>query len=130
MAFIVQAELLKNMGFLSGKTIDEGIRRFVQAKYHLMIGMTQAEQLKREWISVVHTGESRTFTIRGRRIADGVEIILELTERNLSPIMQRILQPVVQLIKKVMRAATPEMAEDLLKNGMILSGDCEIIRNR
>ena len=95
-----------------GKTIDEGIRRFVQAKYHLMIGMTQAE----------HTGESRTFTIRGRRIADGVEIILELTERNLSPIMQRILQPVVQLIKKVMRAATPEMAEDLLKNGMILSG--------
>lgn len=52
---------------------------------------------------------------RGRRIADGVEIILELTERNLSPIMQRILQPVVQLIKKVMRAATPEMAEDLLK---------------
>ena len=23
-----------------GKTIDEGIRRFVQAKYHLMIGMT------------------------------------------------------------------------------------------
>lgn len=73
-----------------GKTIDEGIRRFVQAKYHLMIGMTQAEQLKREWISVVHTGESRTFTIRGRRIADGVEIILELTERNLSPIMQRI----------------------------------------
>lgn len=105
-----------------GKTIDEGIRRFVQAKYHLMIGMTQAEQLKREWISVVHTGESSTFTIRGRRIADGVEIILELTERNLSPIMQRILQPVVQLIKKVMRAATPEMAEDLLKNGMILSG--------
>lgn len=32
------------------------------------------------------------------------------------------MQPVVQLIKKVMRAATPEMAEDLLKNGMILSG--------
>lgn len=105
-----------------GKTIDEGICQFIQAKYHLMIGMEQAERLKQEWVSVMNAGETRTFTIRGRRISDGVEIIVELTERNLSPIMQRILRPVIQLIRKVMRAATPEMAEDLLKNGMILSG--------
>lgn len=105
-----------------GRMIDEGICQFIQEKYHLMIGMDQAEHIKQEWVSVVHGGSSRIFTVRGRRISDGVEIIIELTEQILSPVMQRILHPVIQLLKKVIRSATPEMAEDLLKNGMLLSG--------
>lgn len=105
-----------------GRTIDEGICHFIQKKYNLTIGMDQAEKLKREWVSVMHASRNESFTVRGRRLADGVEVIIELTERTLSPVMQSILQPVVQLMKRVLRSATPEMAEDLIKSGMILAG--------
>ncbi|KXB93466.1 cell shape determining protein, MreB/Mrl family [Veillonellaceae bacterium DNF00626] len=111
----------KSVAF-GGHNIDEEIYRFLQEDYNILVGMEQAERLKREWISVVHTGENRTFTVRGRRMSDGVEIIIELAEHHLLPLMQRILLPVSRLIKNVLQKATPEIAEDLMKNGMVLSG--------
>ena len=111
----------KSVAF-GGHNIDEEIYRFLQEDYNILVGMEQAERLKQEWISVVHTGENRTFTVRGRRMSDGVEIIIELAEHHLLPLMQRILLPVSRLIKNVLQKATPEIAEDLMKNGMVLSG--------
>ena len=40
----------------------------------------------------------------------------------MSSVMQRIMEPVLLLIRRVMSRATPEMADDFLKNGMLLSG--------
>ena len=104
-----------------GVTIDLEITQFLYDKYHLMIGENQAEQLKHEWVSVIHRRENRVFTVRGRRIEDGVEIIVELTDSELAPVMQRNLMPVVKLIKEVLRFSTPDMAEDLIRNGMLIS---------
>ena len=41
--------------------------------------------------------------------------------------MQRILQPVLKLIRRVLREAKPEMAGDLLKNGLLLSGGSALL---
>lgn len=111
----------KSVAF-GGHNIDEEIYRFLQENYHILVGLEQAERLKQEWISVVHRGENRNFTIRGRRMADGVEIIIEVAEHHLYPLLQRILLPVTQAIKSVIQKATPEMGGDLIKNGMVLSG--------
>ena len=52
---------------------------------------------------------------------------MELSARELYPVMQMILTPVVQLIKRVIRSASPEMAEDLLQNGILLSGGTALL---
>jgi rod shape-determining protein MreB len=111
-----------------GHGIDEGIRSYLQETYHMMIGSQEAEEIKREMVSVMKPQEDRTFVVRGRRTHDGVEVVAELSARELYPVMQMLLMPVIQLVKKVLRSASPEMAEDLLRNGLLLSGGSALLK--
>ena len=105
-----------------GHTIDLGICHHVQDRYHMAIGLEQAEKLKREILSLTGEGNDRTFTVRGRRMADGVEVVVELSVQEMSAVMQEIMHPVIDLIHRVLHRAAPEMADDFLKKGMLLSG--------
>lgn len=105
-----------------GHDIDLGICRHIQDRYSMMIGLEQAEKLKSEVLSLTGSGTDNAFTVRGRRLSDGVEVVVEISVDEMSPVMQHIMEPVILLIRRVMRRATPEMADDFLKNGLLLSG--------
>lgn len=107
--------------FWGGRDIDLGICQYIRNKYNVMIIPDAAEKIKKEHISYQSTSEE-PFTVRGRRISDGVEVIIELTPKEMSLLVQRLSQPLVELIRYVMQRVSPEMAEDLLKNGILLSG--------
>lgn len=110
-----------------GHNIDSGIRAYMMEKYRVMIGSEMAETIKQEMASVVKPKEERTINVRGRRAEDGVEVVLMLTSRELYPILQLLLLPVTRLIRRVIRHAQPEMAADLLKNGMLLAGGSALL---
>lgn len=109
-------------------TVDLEICRFLEKKHHLMIIPEQAEQLKSEWASAVRGGEEK-ITIRGRRKEDGVEIIVEVGEHELEAVIQKAIMPVVKLIKDMFCHLTPEMADDLIHNGLLLTGDSMQLAN-
>ena len=110
-----------------GHNIDVGICQYLQDKYNVLIGIEQAEKLKSEVISLTRGGNQDTFTIRGRRISDGVEVVIELSLEELSPVMKQIMKPVVSSVKRARAEAPPEMAGDLLKNGLLLSGGSALL---
>lgn len=110
-----------------GHDIDIGICRHIQDRYSMMIGLEQAEKLKSEVLSLTGSGSGSAFTVRGRRLSDGVEVVVELSIDEMSSVMQNIMQPVLLLIRRVMRRATPEMADDFLKSGMFLSGGSALL---
>ncbi|WP_297011312.1 rod shape-determining protein [uncultured Dialister sp.] len=110
-----------------GHDIDLGICRHIQDRYSMMIGLEQAEKLKSEVLSLTGSGSGSAFTVRGRRLSDGVEVVVELSINEMSSVMQNIMQPVLLLIRRVMRRATPEMADDFLKSGMLLSGGSALL---
>lgn len=110
-----------------GHDIDIGICRHIQDRYSMMIGLEQAEKLKSEVLSLTGSGSGSAFTVRGRCLSDGVEVVVELSIDEMSSVMQNIMQPVLLLIRRVMRRATPEMADDFLKSGMLLSGGSALL---
>lgn len=93
----------------------------------MLIGITQAEKLKSEMISLDTAVEHPSFTMRGRRLQDGVEVVVELTMEEMRPVLHKVLQPVLRLIRQVLRQASPDMAGDLLKNGLLLSGGSALL---
>ena len=105
-----------------GHNIDEGIRAYILETHQIMIGTEEAEEIKRDIAGLTMPKTERTVNVRGRRASDGMEVILTLTASEMVPVLQMLLLPVVRLLKRVVRSAHPEMAADLLKNGMILSG--------
>lgn len=110
-----------------GHDLDEGIRAYLLESRGILVGAEEAEEIKRETASVVHPAEESAVNVRGRRAADGVEVVLELGTKELAPAMQMLLLPVIRLAKKVIRSAEPDMAADLLKNGMLLSGGSALL---
>lgn len=105
-----------------GYSIDLGICQHIQDKYNMFIGLEQAEKLKREILSLAQKTEEHIFTVRGRRFTDGVEVVVEISATEMTSVMQHFMKPVVHLIKQLLHGATPEMADDLLKQGLLLSG--------
>ncbi len=105
-----------------GYNIDLGICHYIQDKYNILISLGQAEKLKTEILSVTKSSIDTTCTVRGRRINDGVEVVIELSINEMTTVMQHIIQPIIHLIKRILRNATPEMADDFSKNGMLLCG--------
>lgn len=105
-----------------GRDIDEGIRAHVLETRQIMIGEEEAEEIKRELGTVVPPSEEKSLNVRGRRASDGMEVMLTMTRGEMYPVLQNLLLPVTRLLKRIVRSAQPEMAADLLKNGMILSG--------
>lgn len=110
-----------------GYNLDVGICRYMMTKYGVIIGSEMAKTIKEEMASVVKPKDEKAINVLGRRAGDGVEVSLTLTSRELYPIMQLLLLPVTRLIKRVVRMANPEMAEDFLKNGMLLSGGSALL---
>ena len=110
-----------------GHDIDLGICRHILDRYRMMIGLTQAEKLKSEVLSLMGHDDDRTFTVRGRRITDGVEVVVELSVDEMTGVMQHIMQPVLHLIRQAFRRCTPEMADDFLKSGLLLSGGSALL---
>lgn len=109
-----------------GHDLDEGIKAYLLENHHILIGTEEAEEIKRETASVIHPAEE-TIHVRGRRADDGVEVVLELGAREIAPVMQMLLLPVIRLAKKIIRSAEPDMAGDLLKNGMLLAGGSALL---
>lgn len=110
-----------------GRNIDEGIRMYLLERFHVMIGSDEAEEIKREMATMAAPIDEHVINVRGRRDEDGVEVVLTLTARELAPVLQSLMLPVIRLLKRVIRSAQPEMADDLLRNGMVLSGGSALL---
>lgn len=105
-----------------GQSINDGLRSWVRETYGVIIGDQQAERMKRDMIAGAEGPDKQGINIHGRRLEDGVSVILPVTERDLYPVIYSILTPVVNLARQVIRKASPDMAEDLIRTGMLLSG--------
>lgn len=104
-----------------GNQIDIGICQYLREKYNVMISKDAAERIKIDFMSYLST-KDEDFHVRGRRMNDGVEVVIPLTSKEMSLLMQKISHPVLVMIRNILQKVSPEMAGDLLKNGILLAG--------
>lgn len=105
-----------------GATIDLNVCSYIRNVHGVVIGKNQAEIVKKELSDLGRSEETDAVHVCGRRLADGVEVAVALSRSEIYSALQKILRPSAQLLRKVLQRATPEMAEDLLQNGILLSG--------
>ena len=107
---------------IAGDEMDEGIENFIRRAFNLQIGVFEAERIKLAIGSAMPMAEQREMTIFGRDLANGVprEMIID------DSIVRRALKdPLVAIVEAVHRAlerTSPELAEDILNNGIYLAG--------
>jgi len=113
---------------VAGDDMDESIIAHMKRNYSLMIGEQTAERIKIQIGSAAQVGEETKIDVRGRDMVSGLPRKTEITSEE---IREALKEPVYNIIEAVMRTlerAEPELAADLVDNGIVLAGGGALLR--
>ncbi len=100
----------------------------IKKQYNLAIGDKTAEDIKIKVGAAVPLGEELITPIKGRDLVSGLPRTIELGTNEIVQAMSRELREMTQAIRKVLQDTPPELASDIIDNGIILTGGSSQLR--
>lgn len=113
----------------AGNRIDEAITAHIKKTFNLAIGDKTAEDIKMEVGSAIPLEEELTMTVKGRDYLTGLPRSIELSTNEVVKAIGRELREIVKAIRDVLQETPPELAADIIDNGIIMSGGSSQLRN-
>lgn len=113
---------------VAGDDMDEAIMRHMRANYNLMIGEQTAERIKIEIGSAAPVGEETSMEARGRDMISGLPRKTVVTSEEIREALQEPINAIVEAVTRTLERAEPELAADLVDNGIVLAGGGALLR--
>jgi rod shape-determining protein MreB len=113
----------------AGNRVDRAIADHLKKTANLAIGDKMAEQIKIHVGSAVPLDEELTMTVKGRDHLTGLPRSIELGTNEVVRAIGKELRMMVQAIKDVLQETPPELAADIIDNGIIMTGGSSQLRN-
>ena len=107
---------------VAGDELDEAIVAHMRKNYNLMIGLQTAEAIKIDIGSVAEKGEETTREVRGRDLIGGLPRKCVVTSEEIREALREPLTSIVECVMETLEATEPELAADLVENGIHLAG--------
>lgn len=112
----------------AGDRLDRAIIDHVKKQHNLAIGDKTAEEIKIRIGSAVPINEELSMLVKGRDIMNGLPRTVDISTNELVQAMARELREMTQAIRKVLQDTPPELAADIIDNGIILTGGSSQLR--
>ncbi|MDQ1263995.1 MAG: rod shape-determining protein MreB [Campylobacterota bacterium] len=112
----------------AGDKIDQAIVNYIRKKYNLLIGERVAEEIKIAIGTAVPLEEELRMVINGRDQVEGLLSSVELTSEDAREAMREPLKEIGEALKDVLEQMPPDLAGDIVNNGIILTGGGALIR--
>ena len=113
---------------IGGNKLDDCIINNVRKVYNLVIGSKTAEGLKKELGSAVKVDE--TFAPGfGRNVLSGLPVSVEVSSDVIYNAIVDALHSIMDAIKVILERTPPELAADIIKDGVYVSGGTSQINN-
>jgi rod shape-determining protein MreB len=113
---------------VAGDDFDEAIIQHMKKTYNLTIGEQTSERIKIEIGSAAKVEEDTTLDVRGRDNMTGLPCKLEVTSEEIREALQAPVKQIVAAVKRTLERAEPELAADLVDNGIMLVGGGALLR--
>ncbi len=113
----------------AGNKLDRAIVDHVKKQYNLAIGDKTAEEIKITIGSAVPVTEELTMPVKGRDLVSGLPRTIDLKTNEIVQAMHRELREMMGAIRKVLQDTPPELASDIIDNGIILTGGTSQLRH-
>jgi rod shape-determining protein MreB len=113
---------------VAGDKMDEAIQRYIRQKCGLEISIFEAERAKITVGSLLRHAPLLTMTIFGRDLASGMPRSLEITNETVRQALHEPLCAIVGAIYTALENVSPEVAQDILANGVHLVGGGSLLR--
>lgn len=114
---------------VAGDKIDSAIADFIKKTFNLAIGDRTAEQVKIKIGSAVTMEEPLLATIKGRDFVQGLPRTAQVSTNDIVKAIDKELRAIIRAIKDVLQETPPELASDIIDQGIILTGGSSLLRN-
>lgn len=114
---------------VAGNAIDEAIVDYLKKHENIVIGLAQAENLKIELGCAMPLVSEITKEIRGRDIDVGLPKNINISSKEIELAMQRPINEIIEAVINTLSVTPPELASDIMQNGIYLGGGGALIRN-
>ncbi len=113
----------------AGNRIDRAIIDYIKKNSNLSIGDKMAEEIKIHVGSAVPVEDELTMMVKGRDHLTGLPRSVELGTNEVVRAIGKELRTMVAAIKDVLQETPPELAADIIDNGITLTGGTSQLRN-
>lgn len=114
---------------VAGDKIDAAISDYIKKTFNLAIGDRTAEQVKIKIGAAVQMEEPLLATIKGRDFVQGLPRTAQVSTNEIVKAIDKELRGIVRAIKDVLQETPPELASDIIDQGIILTGGSSLLRN-
>ncbi|MNI45559.1 Rod shape-determining protein MreB [compost metagenome] len=114
---------------VAGEKLDKDIVEYVKSKYNVIIGNTEAEEVKKQIASATSTMAEEKINVKGRNLTTGLPHTVVLTTKDIQDAIKDSLSEIVRAVKYILEKTPPELASDIMEQGVVLSGGSSQIKN-
>lgn len=116
---------------VAGDKFDEAIVSYIKKKYSLLIGERMAEMIK---LSIgnafpLDLEDGKIYEVKGRDLIAGAPKTIEVTAEEVREALSDPLSEIIEAIKTSLEKTPPELAADIVDNGIILAGGGALLAN-
>jgi len=112
----------------AGDDHDEAIIQFMKRNYNLMIGEQTAERIKIEIGSAFPLEKEVSMEVKGRDLVTGLPRKTIVTDEEIREALREPIQAICDAILVTLERTPPELAADLVENGISLAGGGALLR--
>ena len=113
---------------VAGDDMDEAIANYMKRTYNLMVGEQTAERIKIEIGSASPMEAERTMEVRGRDMISGLPRKTVISSEEVREALKEPIGAIIDTVTRTLEMAEPELAADLVDNGITLAGGGALLR--
>jgi rod shape-determining protein MreB and related proteins len=107
---------------VGGGKLDEAIINFIKREFNILIGDRTAEEVKLDLGAALPIREERRARIRGRDMVTNLPQTTEITSTQIYEAIHEPCLAILSAIKWVLERTPPELAADVMHNGIYITG--------
>ena len=114
---------------VAGDKFDEAILSYIKRKYSLLVGERTSEQIKIAIGNAYPFEDEKTYEVKGRDMITGAPKTIEVNSEEIRDALAEPVSAVADAIKVALERTPPELAADIVDNGIILAGGGSLLAN-
>lgn len=114
---------------IAGDELNEAIINYVKKEFNVIIGETTAEEIKVTIGSAYPSMTTEEMDVKGRDLQNGLPKTITVNSTQIEEAMKEVIMQIVDGIKMTLEKTPPELAADIMVNGITLSGGGALIKN-
>ncbi|MBE6850597.1 MAG: rod shape-determining protein [Ruminococcus sp.] len=112
----------------AGDALDASIINYIKKKYNLLIGERMAENIKLTIGSAFPSENEGNMEIKGRNLLNGLPENIRVSSAEIRDAMVEPLSRIIDAIKSTLEETPPELAADIIDQGITLAGGGALLR--